>query len=298
MSHAALAALAAEHDERRGGFGGAPKFPSPSRLFFLLEHARKSDKARSMLAKTLDGMAAGGMYDWLGGGFHRYSVDRDWLVPHFEKMLYDNALLARVYGEAGLALDRTDWVEVARATADYLLREMRGKEGAFYSSTDADSEGHEGRFFTWTPEQVRQALPPEQADLVIAFFALGPKGSFEGEASVLRPARPLGEVAAELKLEPEAAAERLARAREGLLAARARRVPPATDDKRLAGWNGMAVWSLAWLGAALPEPRYLEAARRAATFLLEHMQLGWAPGPLLAGRRRAPGPRPSRTSRG
>jgi uncharacterized protein len=272
VSHAALAALAAEHDERRGGFGGAPKFPSPARLFFLIERARTNDKAGAMLAKTLDGMAAGGMYDWLGGGFHRYSVDRDWMVPHFEKMLYDNALLARAYGEAGLALDRTDWLEVARATADYLLREMRGKEGAFYSSTDADSEGHEGRFFTWTPAQVRQALPPEQADLVIAFFALGPKGSFEGEASVLRPARPLAELAAELKLEPGDAAERLARARDGLFAARARRVPPATDDKRLAGWNGMAVWSLAWLGAALEEPSYLEAARRAATFLLEHTQ--------------------------
>ncbi len=272
--HAALAALAAEHDERRGGFGGAPKFPSPARLVFLIERARTNDKARAMLAKTLDGMAMGGMYDWLGGGFHRYSVDRDWLVPHFEKMLYDNAILARIYGEAGLAQDRKDWVAVARATADYLLREMRGPEGAFFSSTDADSDGYEGRFFTWTPEQVRQALPPEQAELAIAFFALGPKGSLEGEASVLRPVRPLGEVAAELGLEPEAAAERLAKAREGLLAARTKRVPPATDDKRLAGWNGMAVWSLAWLGAALPEPRYLEAARRAAAFMLARRQPG------------------------
>jgi len=273
VSHAALAALAAEHDERRGGFGGAPKFPSPSRLFFLLEHARKGDKARSMLARTLDGMAAGGMYDWLGGGFHRYSVDRDWLVPHFEKMLYDNALLARVYGQAGLAFGRGEWVEVARATADYLLREMRGTEGAFFSSTDADSEGCEGRYFTWTRDQVRQTLPPESAELVIAFLALGSNGNVEGEASVLRPARSLSEVAVELTILPEAAVEMLARAREELLAARARRVPPATDDKRLAGWNGMAVWSLAWLGAALPEPRYVEAARRAATFLLDHIQL-------------------------
>jgi uncharacterized protein YyaL (SSP411 family) len=272
VSHAALAALAAEHDERRGGFGGAPKFPSPSRLFFLLEHARKGEKARSMLARTLDGMAAGGMYDWLGGGFHRYSVDRDWLVPHFEKMLYDNALLARVYGQAGLAFGREEWVGVARATADYLLREMCGSEGAFFSSTDADSEEHEGRFFTWTADQVRQTLPPEHAELVTAFLALGPEGNFEGEASILRPARALREVAVELKIEPEAAVEMLARAREELMSARAQRVPPATDDKRLAGWNGMAVWSLAWLGAALPETRYVEAARRAATFLLDHIQ--------------------------
>jgi uncharacterized protein YyaL (SSP411 family) len=272
VSRAALAALAADHDERRGGFGGAPKFPSPSRLFFLFERARKNDKARSMLARTLDAMAAGGMYDWLGGGFHRYSVDRDWLVPHFEKMLYDNALLARVYGQAGLAFGRKEWVEVARATADYLLREMRGPEGAFFASTDADSEGHEGRFFTWTPEQVRQALPTALAELVIAFFALTPEGNFEGGTSVLRPAHPLPEFAAELGIEPTAAAAALGEAREALLAARARRVPPATDDKRLAGWNGMAVASLAWLGAALPEPRYLTAARQAATFLLERIQ--------------------------
>ena len=272
VSHAALAALAAEYDERRGGFGSAPKFPSPSRLFFLLDRARKNDKARSMLTKTLDGMAAGGMYDWLGGGFHRYSVDRDWLVPHFEKMLYDNALLTRVYGQAGLAFGREEWVQVARATADYLLREMRGPEGAFFSSTDADSEGREGRFFTWTPDQIREALPAELAALAIAFFALGPEGSFEGAASVLRPARPLAEIAAELGLDPAAAAGGLAEARERLLAARARRVPPATDDKRLAGWNGMAVATLAWLGAALPEPRFLAAAREAAMFLLDHVR--------------------------
>jgi uncharacterized protein YyaL (SSP411 family) len=271
VSPAALAALAAEHDERRGGFGGAPKFPSPSRLFFLLERARKNEKARSMLARTLDGMAAGGMYDWLGGGFHRYSVDRDWLIPHFEKMLYDNAFLAHIYGQAGMAFGRAEWVDVARATADYLLREMCGTEGAFFSSTDADSEGHEGRFFTWTPEQIRQALPSELATVAIPLFALTPEGNFEGGASVLRPARPLPEVAAELGLELRNAAERLAEVRERLLAARARRVPPATDDKRLAGWNGMVVSSLAWLGAALPEPRYLDAARRAATFLLERI---------------------------
>jgi uncharacterized protein YyaL (SSP411 family) len=280
----ALAGLASEHDERRGGFGGPPKFPSPARLFFLLERARTNEKARSMLATTLDAMAAGGMYDWLGGGFHRYSVDRDWLVPHFEKMLYDNALLARLYGKAGLAFGRAEWVEVARATADYMLREMRGPEGAFFSSTDADSEGHEGRFFTWTPDQVRRALPSGLADLAVAFFALGDEGNFEGSASVLRPTRPLAEVAAELGLAAADAAGHLALIREGLQAARARRVPPATDDKRLAAWNGMAVSALAWLGGALPDPRYLDAARTAATFLLQriapdgHLARSWRDG--------------------
>jgi uncharacterized protein YyaL (SSP411 family) len=271
-ARAALAALADGYDEHRGGFGGAPKFPAPSRLFFLIDRARRDEDARRMLAGTLDAMAAGGMHDWLGGGFHRYSVDSDWLVPHFEKMLYDNALLARVYGEAGLAFDRGEWLAVARQTADYLLREMRGPEGAFFSSTDADSEGHEGLYFTWTPAQVREALLPQQADLVIALCALGPKGNFEGEASVLRPRRPLAEVAADLTIAPATALDLLKNARAGLMKARARRVPPATDDKRLAAWNGMAVWALAYLGGALPEPRYLEAAQRTGAFLLARRQ--------------------------
>jgi uncharacterized protein YyaL (SSP411 family) len=269
-SQRAITALTSEFDARHGGFGSAPKFPTPARLFFLLPRAGASEKAREMLSLTLDGMAAGGLYDWLGGGFHRYSTDPQWLVPHFEKMLYDNALLARAYGEAGVLLRRSEWVAVARATADYLLREMRGPEGAFFSSTDADSEGHEGRYFTWTPDQIREALPGRQADLVIALCGLGAAGNFEGGASVLRPVRPLSEVAAELAASPKDAAPMLAEAREKLLAARAARVPPATDDKRLAAWNGMAVWALAWLGAALPDPRYLDAARQTAGFLLDH----------------------------
>jgi uncharacterized protein len=267
-SREALTRLAAEFDPDWGGFGRAPKFPSPARLFFLLEHARHDDAARTMLSRTLDGMAAGGMHDWVGGGFHRYSVDEKWLVPHFEKMLYDNALLARLYGEAGLRLGNPAWITVARAAADYLLREMRGCEGGFFSSTDADSEGHEGAYFTWRVAQVRQALPAAQAKLVIDLCGLGEKGNFEADASVLRPARPLAEVAAELELATEAAADLLAAARRGLLAARSRRIAPATDDKRLAGWNGMAVWSLAYLAAALPEPTYLAAARETATFVL------------------------------
>ncbi len=263
----ALQTLAAQYDRRWGGFGAAPKFPTSSRLFFLIDRARRDPTARDLLAGTLEGMAAGGFCDWLGGGFHRYSVDEAWLLPHFEKMLYDNALLARAYGEAGLALDRPEWVAVARATADYMLTEMRGPEGALFSSTDADSEGREGRYFTWTAAQVREALPPDEAELMTALCGLGPAGG-EGEPGVLRPSRPLAEVAAELRLTPGVAARLLASAREGLLAARRRRVPPATDDKRLTGWNGMAAWSLAYLGAALPEPRYLEAAATAARFLL------------------------------
>ncbi|MBZ5588922.1 MAG: thioredoxin domain-containing protein [Acidobacteriia bacterium] len=264
----ALSSLTAQFDDRWGGFGSAPKFPTPSRLFFLIEMGRRDENARAMLARTLDGMAAGGMYDWLGGGFHRYSVDEKWLVPHFEKMLYDSALLARAYGEAGLAFDRPEWLRVARETADYVLREMRGPEGGFFSSTDADSEGCEGRYFTWTPAQLREALAPEQADLLVALCGLETSGNFEGGASVLRPALPLAGVAAQLNLTEHAAASALEAARTALLVARADRVPPFTDDKRLAGWNGMAAWSLAWLGAALKEARYLEAARTAARFVL------------------------------
>jgi hypothetical protein len=280
----ALASLADQHDERWGGFGGAPKFPTPSRLFFLIEAGRRDEDARAMLARTLDGMAAGGMSDWLGGGFHRYSVDEKWLVPHFEKMLYDNALLARAYGEAGFAFDRPEWLRVARETADYLLREMRGPEGGFFSSTDADSEGHEGKYFTWSVPQVCAVLPPREAELIIVLCGLEESGNFERDASVLRPALPLGQVAAQLNLTPEDAASALDAARAGMRAARARRVPPLTDDTRLAAWNGMAVWSLAWLGAALPETRYLEAARTAARFVLSqtgrdgHLGRSWRNG--------------------
>ncbi|MFI5143058.1 MAG: thioredoxin domain-containing protein, partial [Thermoanaerobaculales bacterium] len=266
----ALASLASRFDEKCGGFDGAPKFPTPSRLFFLVHNSRSEPHARTMLERTLDGMAAGGMHDWLGGGFHRYAVDEQWLVPHFEKMLYDNALLARVYGEAGLALDNPAWLAVARTTADYLLREMRGPQGAFFSSTDADSEGHEGTYFTWTAAQLRQALPRDQADALITLCGLGTAGNFEGEASVLRPQRSVDEVAAELGRPAAAVRAEIVEARATLLAARDRRVSPALDDKFLAGWNGMAVWALAYLGAALPEPRYLAAAKSTATFLLEH----------------------------
>ena len=280
----AIGTLAAQYDRRWGGFGAAPKFPTPSRIFFLIDKARRDPAAREALTGTLDGMAAGGLCDWLGGGFHRYSVDEAWLVPHFEKMLYDNALLARAYAEAGLALDRAEWVAVARTTADYMLREMRGPEGALFSSTDADSEGHEGRYFTWTAAQVREAIPSDEAELVVALCGLAATSTLEGDARVLRPARPLAQVATELRLTTGLAAGRLASAREGLLAARRLRVPPATDDKRLAGWNAMAAWSLAYLGAALPEPRYLEAARVIARFLLARtapdgrLQRSWRDG--------------------
>jgi uncharacterized protein YyaL (SSP411 family) len=268
----AITRLEHAHDTRWGGFGGAPKFPSPSRLYLLLEHARAgSASSRRMLATTLDGMAAGGMWDWVGGGFHRYSVDERWLVPHFEKMLYDNALLARAYGAAGVLLSRPDWVEIARRTATYLIGEMQGEEGGFTSSTDADSEGGEGRFFTWTPAEVRAALPPKAAEALIRLCGLDGDANFEEGRFVLRPSLSSAALAAALGTSVEAVAELVRGARSQLLQARRRRIPPLTDDKRLAGWNGMAVWSLAHLGALLESRELTAAAQACARFLLAAM---------------------------
>ncbi|MEP0775550.1 MAG: thioredoxin domain-containing protein, partial [Acidobacteriota bacterium] len=266
---AAVAALARRFDPVHGGFDGAPKFPGPARLSLLCHAAARGDAtAARMLSATLDGMARGGMYDWVGGGFHRYSVDAQWLVPHFEKMLYDNALLARLYGEAGLALARPAWLEVARETAEYLVREMQGAEGGFFSSTDADSEGEEGRYFTWTPGDIAATLGEEEAAAIIAACGVTPHGNFEHGRTILRPTSDLLAVARSLNVPREGLGELLQRARVNLRVARARRVPPALDDKRLAGWNGMAVWALAYLGVTLEEPRFLGAAARAGEFLL------------------------------
>jgi uncharacterized protein len=270
----AMSALARSFDSRAGGFGSAPKFPTAARLYFLLDRAtRGDDTARTMLATTLDGMAAGGMWDWVGGGFHRYSVDADWLVPHFEKMLYDNALLARVYGEAATRLGEPRWMDVARRTAEYLLREMRGPEGGFFSSTDADSAGEEGRFFTWTPAEVRAALPADEAEAVVRACSLDGTPNFESGRFVLRPLTAGVDGGGAPAGAPVELGAVLERARERLYEARLKRLPPATDDKRLAAWNGMTIWSLAWLGATLGEPSYQQAARGAARHVLDAMHM-------------------------
>ena len=270
---ASLARAAREFDSVHGGFGGAPKFPSPSRLFLLLTEARHDAQARRMLTATLDGMAAGGMADWVGGGFHRYSVDERWLVPHFEKMLYDNALLLRLYSEAGVRLGEPRWLTVAAETAEYLVREMQGPEGAFYTATDADSAGKEGLFFTWTAEEIRAALPAPHAAAVVAVCALDgdAQGNFEGGRSVLRPAAERAGVASRLGVS-EAELERLLAESRGLLrSAREARPRPALDDKRLAGWNGMAIWAMAFFATTTSQPDTLEVARRAGRFLLARL---------------------------
>ena len=259
----AAAALGREYDGKRGGFGGAPKFPPSMALEFLLRHhaATGSAEALRMVEGSCAAMARGGIYDQLGGGFARYAVDAEWVVPHFEKMLYDNALLLRVY----LHLWRATGSELARRvaleTADFLLAELRTPEGGFASALDADSAGpdghnHEGAFYAWTPAQLTEALGPEDAARAAALFTVTAAGTFEGGASVLQ-----------LPEDPDDA-EWFASVRARLLAARARRPRPARDDKVVAAWNGLAIAALAETGALLERPEYLEAALAAADLLV------------------------------
>jgi hypothetical protein len=260
---AAVAACERIFDGRHGGLRGAPKFPSSLPVRLLLRHHRRTGEARSleMAALTLERMAAGGLMDQVGGGFHRYSTDPEWLVPHFEKMLYDNALLALAYAEAHQATGRLDFARVARSTLDYLLREMASPEGALHSATDADSEGEEGRFFVWTEREIRERLGAGAGDFA-AFHGVTAGGNFEG-ANVLHVPHP-----------DEGTWARLAGARELLRRAREERPRPLRDEKVLAAWNGLALSALAGGGWILGEPRYLEAAERIAAFLLGPLRPG------------------------
>jgi len=257
----AAQALLARADRVNGGFGGAPKFPPASTLEFLLARGE-----REHVATTLDAMLHGGIYDQLGGGFARYSVDALWRVPHFEKMLYDNALLARVYLHAWQATGTERWREACRDTLDWALREMHGPEGGFYSALDADSEGEEGRFYVWSEAEAREALadaglPTEQIERVLAHWGVSAAGNFEGR-NVLHV--PLGPSA---KPPPE-----LDEARRILLAAREQRVRPGLDDKRLCAWNALMISALADAGAAIGRDDYLDAACGCARFVLEEMR--------------------------
>ncbi|MXY78130.1 MAG: thioredoxin domain-containing protein [Chloroflexi bacterium] len=290
---AAVAQIMKSYDKRFGGFGGAPKFPQPFFLALVLQHAVADNHplARDQVLATLRQMAEGGIYDQLGGGFHRYSVDEHWLVPHFEKMLYDNALLVPLFLDAARLSDDSFFSRIAEETLDYLLREMRTPEGAFYASTDADSEGEEGKYFVWSLDEVT-ALLGDDAPLFARYYDVTEDGNFEGR-NILHPRMPLAQAAAWYQQEEDAAAERLASARATLLAARAGRVPPATDTKVIAAWNGMAIDALARGGAILDAPRFIDAAREAAAFLLETMRPAGDAGGLLrifaGGRASVPG---------
>ena len=265
---AAAEALNGSFDPHWGGFGGAPKFPRPVDLRLLLRLWHRSGEAEllEMATTTLDWMAAGGIYDHLGGGFHRYSTDARWLVPHFEKMLYDNALLATCYLEAWQITGRPGYQRVARETLDYVLRDMTDERGGFYSSEDADSEGEEGRFYVWTPGEIQEVLGRQRAEAFSRVYGVSERGNFEGR-SILNLPRPAAAWAQEFGLDPDQLERELDESRARLLAARCRRVRPFRDDKVLTGWNGLAIEAFALAGAALGEARYLEAAARAAEFL-------------------------------
>jgi uncharacterized protein len=265
----------ARFDVDHGGFGGAPKFPSPAALAFLLRYHRRTAEARalSMVTRTLEAMAAGGVYDHVGGGFHRYATDAAWLVPHFEKMLYDNAQLASVYLEAFQVTKREEFARVTRDILDYLLRDMRAPGGGFLTASDADSDGREGRFYVWTPDEIAAVLDPAHAAAVRAYYGVTAEGNFDG-ATILHVSQPLTAVAEDLATDPQHLRALLDEARETLRTARAKRVPPATDGKVLAGWNGLAISAFARAGAVLDEPRYVDAAREAAQFVLARMRPG------------------------
>jgi len=274
----AAARLLRGFDRVEGGFGGAPKFPQPMNLDFLLQHYLRAHDLAALNAVTftLTKMAHGGIYDQLGGGFHRYSTDDEWLAPHFEKMLYDNAQLARTYLHAWQITGEPLFRRVVEETLDYVLREMTAPEGGFYSTQDADSEGEEGKFFLWTPAEVTALLGAEDARLFAGYFDVTARGNFrEGGpgANILHVRRDLPVVAADLGVTPDRLTEAVERGRKTLFEARKQRVHPGRDDKLLAEWNGLMLHAFAEAGAALARPDYIHAAQRAADFVLTHMTI-------------------------
>ncbi len=278
MLDEAARALLASIDRENGGFGAQPKFPNPISLEFLLRHhARTGDEEALNLATfTLRQMANGGIYDQIGGGFARYSVDAYWLVPHFEKMLYDNAQLSRLYLHAWQVTGDGCFKSIAEDIYDYILREMTAPTGGFYSATDADSEGEEGKFFVWTIEEAAEALAPVSAEqpraleIAIETYGLTPQGNFEG-SNILHLSRPVDETAIVLGMSLDELSAALAVIKRRLYAVREERVSPSLDDKILTSWNGLMLASLAEAARVLKRDDYLAAARRAGEFLLDQM---------------------------
>ncbi len=272
-SAAAVRTLASQYDARWGGFGRAPKFPPCSAITLLHGYfaATGDERALAMATGTLDGMRRGGLYDHLAGGFARYSTDERWLVPHFEKMLYDNAQLVRVYLESYQLTGSEDHRRVARETLAYLVREMQGESGGFYSATDADSEGEEGKFFVWQPSEVEAVLGAEGARRFSAYFDVTKGGNWEG-TSVLNTPRELADVARELGIPAATLAEALEHDRAKLYEARRRRVPPLLDDKVLTSWNALAIGAMAEGHRVLGDGAWLDSAERAAAFVLSTMK--------------------------
>jgi uncharacterized protein len=269
----AVAQLRQSFDRTWGGFGSAPKFPHPMDLQLLLAvySRNKQQGVLDMVRHTLDRMAAGGIYDHLGGGFARYSVDARWLVPHFEKMLYDNALLASAYLDAYLVTGDANYSRVVRETLDYVLRDMTDPTGGFYSTEDADSEGEEGLFYTWTSDEIDAVLGEERGETFGRVYDVTDAGNFEGR-SILNLPKTLEQCAAILNRSPEDLAAELAESRAKLFAVRDERVHPHKDDKVIVAWNGLMIHAMARAGAALQNLRYSLAADEAGKFILQNMR--------------------------
>jgi uncharacterized protein YyaL (SSP411 family) len=267
--------VASAYNWQDGGWGTAPKFPQPMLLEFLLRQASRGSKANEdLVVHACRSMAQGGMYDIVGGGFSRYSVDSHWLIPHFEKMLYDNAQLALLFLHTYQLTHESFFSQVCQSTLDFVLRELTHPDGGFYSSLDADSEGVEGKYYLWTPQQIKDALPDTaDADLIITAYGVSAQGNFEGR-NVLRRSCSNEQLAHQFHLSPGVVESRLAELHQQLLAARDRRPRPSTDDKVLVSWNALMLTALAQAGRAFSHQGYLQAAVENARFILAHLFSG------------------------
>jgi len=279
LLHLAYEQLLERFDEHHGGFGSAPKFPTPHNLLFLLRYWKRTNdsKALNIVEKTLQAMRHGGIYDHIGFGFHRYSTDQQWLVPHFEKMLYDQALLAIAYTEAYQATKKTEYAETAREIFTYVIRDMTSPEGAFYSAEDADSEGEEGKFYLWTNDETQKVLSQERADLAARLFSITADGNFTDEVAgrklgrnILHLTRSVDELACELNMSVPDLRARIDEVREELFAYREKRIHPHKDDKILTDWNGLMIAALAKGAQVFDESSYASAAKCAADFILKN----------------------------
>jgi len=273
--------LSKRFDEQHSGFGSAPKFPTPHNLLFLLRYWKRTnnEKALEMVEKTLQAMRRGGIYDHIGFGFHRYSTDSEWLLPHFEKMLYDQAMLAMAYTEAYQATAKEEYRKTAEEIFTYVLRDMTAPEGGFYSAEDADSQGEEGKFYLWTEEEIRQVLGSEEADLILKVFNIEKNGNFMEQATgkraganILHLRKSLTEIASELKMSEQGLQKHLETARQKLFTYREKRIHPHKDDKILTDWNGLMIAAFAKGARVFDEPRYAEAAKATVDFILKNMR--------------------------
>jgi hypothetical protein len=273
--------LSQRFDKTYGGFSGAPKFPTPHNFFFLLRDWRRADRreALGMVEKTLQEIRWGGIFDQIGFGFHRYSTDREWLVPHFEKMLYDQAMLALAYLETYQATGNTLYADTAREIFTYVLRDLRSPEGGFYSAEDADSEGVEGKFYVWTEKELRELLPADEADLIVRAFHVEKNGNFREEASgksvganILFTGKSLADIASEMKLPEDELKQKLHSARTKLFEVREKRIHPHKDDKILTDWNGLMIAALARGAQVLGDKAYADAAENAVEFILDRLR--------------------------